>query len=77
MATNRIVDGLNLQAMIDDLLVANGILKEDNSRIVVGHDGSRVLVDWDNPRTEIFITKMPADEQLAMEGFANEKLTQK
>ena len=68
MATNRIVDGLNLQAMIDDLLVANGILKEDNSRIVVGHD---------NPRTEIFITKMPADEQLAMEGFANEKLTQK
>lgn len=64
MKTRRIVDGLNLQAMIDDLLVSNGILEDDNSRIVVGHDGSRVFVDPDNPRTEIYITKMPVDEQM-------------
>lgn len=58
MQTHRIVDGLNLQAAVDDLLVEAGILKDDNSRIVVGHDGSRVLYDKDNPRTEIIITKL-------------------
>lgn len=57
MATKRRVDGLNLQATVDDILVDAGILKDDNSRIVVGHDGSRVLYDKENPRTEIYITK--------------------
>lgn len=66
MKTHRIVDGLNLQATIDDLLVEMGILKDDNSRIVVGHDGSRVLYDKDNPRVEITITKVKADEQMAL-----------
>lgn len=66
MKTRRIVDGLNLLATIDDLLVSTGILADDNSRIVVAHDGSRVLYDPQNPRVEITITKMPADEQLAM-----------
>nr|DAZ39251.1 MAG TPA: Cytosine specific methyltransferase [Caudoviricetes sp.] len=31
---------------------------DDNSRIVAGHDGTRVLYDPKNPRTEIYITKM-------------------
>lgn len=66
MQTRRIVDGLNLLATIDDLLVSAGILADDNSRIVAGHDGSRVLYDPLNPRVEITITKLPADEQLAM-----------
>lgn len=66
MKTRRIVDGLNLLATIDDLLVSAGILSDDNSRIVAGHDGSRVLHDPLNPRVEITITKIPADEQLAM-----------
>lgn len=66
MKTRRIVDSLNLLATIDDLLVESGILADDNSRIVVGHDGSRVLHDPLNPRVEITITKIPADEQLAM-----------
>lgn len=66
MATRRKVDSLNLLATIDDLLVEVGILKDDNSRIVVAHDGSRVLYDPDNPRTEITITKMPVDEQLTI-----------
>lgn len=58
MKTRRVVDGLNLQASIDDLLVECQVLKEDNSRIVVGHDGSRVLYDPDNPRVEITITEI-------------------
>lgn len=66
MKTRRIVDGLNLLATIDDLLVSAGILADDNSRIVAGHDGSRVLYDPINPRVEIIITKLPTDEQLAM-----------
>lgn len=61
MKTRRVVDGLNLQAAIDDLLVEAGILKDDNSRIVVSHDGSRVFYDPHNPRVEITITK--ADEE--------------
>lgn len=59
MKTRAIVDGLNLQAAIDDLLVSCKVLKDDNSRIVAGHDGSRVLYDKDKPRVEIIITKMP------------------
>ena len=66
MKTRRIVDGLNLLATIDDLLVSTGILADDNSRIVAGHDSSRVLYDPINPRVEITITKLPTDEQLAM-----------
>ena len=66
MKTRRIVDGLNLLATIDDLLVSAGILADDNSRIVAGHDGSRVLYDPINPRVEITITKLPTDEHLAM-----------
>lgn len=62
LATNRIVDDLNLQACVDDLLVENGIIKDDNRRIVQGHDGTRSFVDRDNPRTEIYITRMPAED---------------
>ena len=68
MKTRRVVDSLNLQAAIDDLLVNCEILKDDNSRIVVAHDGSRVLYDPDNPRVEITITRMPADEQMSVFG---------
>lgn len=58
MATRRKVDGLNLEAALDDILVERGVLSDDNSRIVAGHDGTRVLYDQKNPRTEIYITKM-------------------
>lgn len=55
MATRRKVDKLNLCAAADDLLVEAGILKDDNSGIVKSHDGTRVLYDKQNPRTEIYI----------------------
>lgn len=32
------------------------LLADDNSQIIVSHDGSRVLYDKDNPRTEVSIT---------------------
>ena len=63
MQTRRRVDTLNLLATIDDLLVEVGILADDNCRIVVAHDGSRVLYDKENPRTEITITKIEGEEQ--------------
>ena len=66
MPTRRIVDLTNLLEAADDVLVYAGILADDNSRIVVGHDGSRVLYDKDNPRTEIIITKIPGPEQMAL-----------
>lgn len=62
MKTTRRVDGLNLLATVDDLLVEAGILADDNSRIVVSHDGSRVKYDKANPRTEIEIVSARGEE---------------
>lgn len=39
-----------------------GVIKDDNSRIVAGHDGSRVLYDKENPRVEITITPIATME---------------
>lgn len=51
-------DLTNLLEAIDDILVKYKILKDDNFKIIVGHDGSRVMIDKKNPRTEIEITKI-------------------
>lgn len=56
MQTHRRVDLANLLNAIDDVLVHYGVLYDDNSNIIVSHDGSRVLYDKDNPRTEVMIT---------------------
>ncbi len=63
MQTRRPVDGLNLCEALDDILVKAGILLDDNRDIVAGHDGTRVLYDKEDPRTEINITEMPDYEQ--------------
>lgn len=55
MPTRRRVDLTNLLESIDDVLVMAGVLKDDHSGIIVSHDGSRVLYDKDNPRTEVYI----------------------
>lgn len=55
MPTHRRVDLVNLLEAIDDILVDAGILADDNSAIVASHDGSRVLYDKQQPRTEITI----------------------
>lgn len=58
MPTRRRVDLTNLLESIDDVMVRAGVLKDDHSGIIVSHDGSRVLYDKDNPRTEVFIREM-------------------
>lgn len=58
MPTHRRVDLVNLQEATLDILVKYGILKDDNSNIVVSMDGSRVLYDKEHPRTEIEITEV-------------------
>ena len=54
--SRRRVDLTNLLEAIDDILVHYKILKDDNFEIIVSHDGSRVLVDSERPRTEIEIS---------------------
>lgn len=56
MPTHRRVDLVNLQEATLDVLVSAGVLEDDNSTIVASMDGSRVLYDKDNPRTEIYIS---------------------
>ena len=57
MNTHGIVDKVGLEQGLHDLLVDRGILADDNSRIIVSTDGSRVLYDRMNPRTEVTITR--------------------
>ena len=52
------VDLTNLLEAIDDILVKYKIIKDDTFTILAGHDGSRVYVDREHPRTEIEITRM-------------------
>lgn len=53
--TMRLVDDLNLYASLDDILVKEGILSDDNRKIIRCRDGSRVLYDKERPRAEILI----------------------
>lgn len=56
MPTRRRVDLVNLLESINDILVKYKVLDDDNNKIIVSHDGSRVLYDKQNPRTEVYIT---------------------
>lgn len=58
MRTHRRVDLVNLQEATLDVLVKYGILLDDNANIVASMDGSKVLYDKENPRTEIEITEL-------------------
>ena len=53
--TMRLVDDLNLYASLDDILVKEGILSDDNRKVIRCRDGSRVLYDKERPRAEICI----------------------
>lgn len=56
MPTARRCDLVNLLEALDDVLVTAGILPDDNYKVIAGHDGSRVEVDRENPRTEVVIS---------------------
>lgn len=58
MPTRRRVDLVNLLEATCDILVHYGVLEDDNSKIVVSHDGSRVLYDKEKPRAEIWIDRI-------------------
>lgn len=55
-------DLTNLLEAIDDVLVTYGVLSDDNFTVIVGHDGSRVYIDKENPRTEITIETVENQE---------------
>lgn len=57
MPTHRKVDLTNLLEALNDILVKYGVIEDDNSNVVVSVDGSRVLYDKENARTEVEITK--------------------
>lgn len=56
MPTKHRVDLVNLLEATCDILVRYKVLKDDDSKIVASHDGSRVLYDKSDPRVEIEIT---------------------
>ncbi len=58
MPTARKCDLTNLLEAVDDILVKARLFADDNYTIIAAHDGSRVFIDRDKPRTEIFITKL-------------------
>lgn len=62
MPTKRKCDLTNLLEAIDDVMVKAGLLADDNYTIIESHDGSRVLYDKDNPRTEVIITESGFDD---------------
>lgn len=72
MPTRRRIDLCNLLEATCDILVKAGVLADDNSGIVAGHDGSRVMHDRERPRVEIEIGEIcdvnqkerPAEERL-------------
>lgn len=61
MKTARRVDLANLIEATTDILVKARVLEDDNSKIVAGHDGSRVKLDRKNPRVEIEIEEMETE----------------
>lgn len=58
MKTRRKVDLVNLEEATLDILTHWNVLSDDNSRVVVSMDGSRVKYDKDNPRAEITIEEV-------------------
>ena len=55
MHTRHKVDITNLHNALHDILVHYGVLADDNMKIVVSTDGSRVKYDKQHPRTEVTI----------------------
>lgn len=56
--TKHRVDLTNLLAATCDILTDCGVIADDNYKIVVSHDGSRVDFDKSNPRVEIEIERI-------------------
>jgi bacterioferritin-associated ferredoxin len=57
-------DDLNLYEALDDILVKEGILKDDDRKTIRSRDGSRVLYDKENPRAEIYIYEYREEDDI-------------
>lgn len=55
MQTQRRVDLSALYEGIQDVLVKTNIIADDNCKIIIGHDGSRVHYDAEHPRMRVQI----------------------
>lgn len=62
MKTKRKVDKTNLESALLDVLVHYSFLEDDNRNIVYTTDGSKVLHDCKQPRTEITISRIAESE---------------
>lgn len=71
METKKKVDLTNLNEALHDILVYYGVLADDNRNIVYSTDGSRVLWDKENPRTEVTIE--PINEEMQWWGKKERK----
>ena len=58
MQTRRKVDLVNLLEATLDILVKAGVLADDNSQIVVSHDGCSVGHDKELPHVDVIITEV-------------------
>ena len=58
MPTRHKVDITNLESALCDVLAKYKVLADDNCKIVVARDGSRVSYDKQNPRTEVEIFRL-------------------
>lgn len=58
MQSRRRVDLINLHSALHDVLVKHGTLIDDNVKIIVSTDGSKVMYDKENPRTEVTISEI-------------------
>jgi len=47
----------NLYEGIQDVLVDSGVLEDDDTKIIIGHDGSRAFYDKEHPRIEWEVLK--------------------
>lgn len=60
--TKILVDLTNLLACTDDCLVKAKVIYDDNYKIIISHDGSRIKFDKENPRVEIEIKEINVEE---------------
>lgn len=67
-------DDLNLYEALDDILVKEGILKDDDRKTIRSRDGSRILYDKDNPRAEIYIYEYREEDDLWLKKAVKECL---
>lgn len=63
MDARRKVDLVNLEEALLDVMVKYGCIEDDNSKIVVSMDGSRVAYDKYYPRTEVEIEEIRDEEK--------------